>query len=482
MTTETQADSQEIGSNEVLILMGKGDLRPLIPKFKELGGFYTGLWWVFPPESEPILSSIVGNLPGHWIKRNRLAEGKTFEGYRQEFKAEFFKKLLRGLEGKITQVKNEFSLEEFSEKSIQSAELDEKSKEELLMLLQEEERLKEAIEHRQGLAKVLVSDGPRISIEFLCDRDTNFIEDEAPPMPRLVNYMNGDRPEPFIPKGVVGMLAGAGGVGKTHALAQLAIAIATGSDWLGIYPVERPGYAFLALGENADPDIHRLIRKVVKNLDDQEKTIFADREWKKSAARRLATMSFTGMDSALIQEGMGTKLYMSLLKALKDKQPEEGWSLIILDPISRFLGADAETDNAAATQFIALLEKMILELKGNPTIIFGHHMNKSAMSGNATDQGAARGSSAITDGVRFQINLERVKKAGGQEGEFELSKITMRHVKSNFTAILPPQTLDKGEKGFLTACADRDQPPAAEQKKRAPLKKENSVMKEAFSD
>ena len=47
------------------------------------------------------------------------------------------------------------------------------------------------------------------------------------------------------------MLVGAGGAGKTHALAQLAISIATGTNWLGKFPIEQPGFVFMGLGENA---------------------------------------------------------------------------------------------------------------------------------------------------------------------------------------------------------------------------------------
>jgi RecA-family ATPase len=148
-----------------------------------------------------------------------------------------------------------------------------------------------------------------------------------------------------------------------------------------------------------------------------------------------------------------------LKNALIAQEPEEGWSCIIFDPISRFLGAEAETDNASATQFIALLENLILVLKGRPTIILGHHMNKSGVSGTNTDQAAARGSSALTDAVRFQINLEKklasVSGNKSTEKTYEKDKIWMRYVKTNFTAPIPDQTLKKDPYGVLTI--DRDQ-------------------------
>ena len=127
--------------------------------------------------------------------------------------------------------------------------------------------------------------------------------------------------------------------------------------------------------------------------------------------------------------------------------------LLSLDPISRFLGAEAETDNAAATAFIALMEQLTMELPGKPTILFCHHMSKSAISGNASSQGASRGSSALTDGTRLQINLRKLtddefNKLSDEEKTMELSIMTMS--KSNFTRILKDTFLEKEGDGYIS--------------------------------
>ena len=159
-------------------------------------------------------------------------------------------------------------------------------------------------------------------------------------------------------------------------------------------------------------------------------------------------MSVMGMDASLIDKNnKPTDFYNDLLKELKDKEPEDGWALIIFDPISRFLGPKAETENEAATQFIALLERMSLELKGEPTILFGHHMNKSGLSGETTDQGSARGASAITDGVRWQANLEKVAEKEGKK-KYKANEIKLNLVKSNHTKLLE-ETLIRDDFGNL---------------------------------
>ena len=124
--------------------------------------------------------------------------------------------------------------------------------------------------------------------------------------------------------------------------------------------------------------------------------------------------------------------------------------MIILDPISRFAGASAETDNASATELIALLERLTLELRGRSTVVFGHHMNKNGIGNPMTDQGASRGSSALTDSVRLQINLDR-----GERREFDPEIVTLRVVKSNFTEIPLPMTLIKDSVGCLRKRPDK---------------------------
>jgi hypothetical protein len=446
--------------NHYCLLMAKGNLKPLREKFYEMGGFYTGIGYAFPAKNEEFIQQILSALPEAKIHKMPIGAGQTFDSIRQAHKASFFRDKLFEIDRQLLSLRSSFS-GELSEESIQSADISEGQKKIFLDLLHEKESLKKAVEWAEGIEKVLSMPKPiSQGIQFLSEKEVNFLLEDAPETPRLINYLDGKYLKPFIRKGIVGMLVGAGGVGKTHALVQLAISIATGTNWLGKFPIERPGHVFMGLGENAEEDIHRLLRKVVKSLSkqDQEHTFF-EKDPFLEASKRLAVMSVTGSDATFIHQGFPTAFFETLLSQLKAREPEEGWSCIILDPISRFLGADAETDNAAATRFISLLERITLELKGNPTVLFGHHMNKSGVGSKNTDQAAARGSSAITDGVRWQANLERMRKEEGDDDNdsFNLNQITLRTVKSNFTAIIPEQKLQKDETGTLRAIdAQRD--------------------------
>jgi RecA-family ATPase len=279
----------------------------------------------------------------------------------------------------------------------------------------------------------IIKEGWPVNIQFLCDNKINFLLDEAPKTPVLIHTTNK---QVFLCKGIVSELVGAGGVGKTHLLAQLALSVATGSNFLATYVVGKPGHVLLALGENTDEDIHRLLRKI---------SSFYSEEECKEASKYLAIQSFHGIQATFMDKnGKASDLFNKFLNELQEKEPEEGWDLIILDPIARFLGYEAETNNAAATQFITLLERITQELYGKPTVLFGHHMSKAAINSAETNQTAGRGSSAITDGVRFQLTLEKVKNQEilGRFQETERSFIRQLLVtKTNFTAIPHPQYL-----------------------------------------
>lgn len=426
-----------------LFILADQNLRPLKGKLKELGAFFTGIGYAISGQREEEVKTFC-KIAGLKYHKQPIPQGHTFESFQQSHKTSFFKDKLFSLEREIDAVEKE---------------LDGSSKEELsqtvrgqhlLDLLDQADELKGQIKKAEQFEKALSISSEPLAIQFISQMPVNFLLEDAPEIPRLINVEDGKIQRPFLRKGILAMLVGAGGVGKTHALAQLALSLATGCPWLDLFPIEKPGHVFLGLGENNLSDIHRLLRKISKHFLQRIKSdqyVFFDKDPLLAAMDRIAPMAFSGIDAAFIHQGQPTSFFKNLQSALKESEPEEGWSCIILDPISRFIGMDAETDNAAATQFIALLEKLSLELKGNPTVIFGHHMNKGGVSGANTDQAAARGSSAITDGVRWQVNLEK-----NRQEEMDSNKdIIFRHVKSNFTAILPTRTLRKDETGCLSA-------------------------------
>ncbi len=84
------------------------------------------------------------------------------------------------------------------------------------------------------------------------------------------------------------------------------------------------------------------------------------------------------------------------------KQQLKDFSLIVIDPLIAFFGAD-ENSNADARFFMSLLNKWCVD--ENKTIILIHHHSKS----NGTSKSSARGASAFIDACRMHYIIEKVE-------------------------------------------------------------------------
>ncbi len=230
-----------------------------------------------------------------------------------------------------------------------------------------------------------------------------------PPKPRdylLSGPGAGGDPAGVLPLGKVGMLAGAGGAGKSWALAQLALSVATGRPWLATFTVDSPGAVLLALAEEEATEVRRRLYYAAAQmaLNEDERT---------TALSRILILPLAGVPVTLTLGRDGTKdedagHETKLCAELRDRLEAAGveWRLLILDPASRFAGPDVEVDNWAATRFVQVLERFT-ETRGRPTVLMAHHMSKIGR-GKDADASAARGSSALTDGVRWQANVNPV--------------------------------------------------------------------------
>jgi hypothetical protein len=126
--------------------------------------------------------------------------------------------------------------------------------------------------------------------------------------------------------------------------------------------------------------------------------------------------------------------------------------LIIIDPASRFRGGN-ENDARDATRFVEACE--LVARKTGAAVLVLHHTNKGSMAQGADQtQAAARGSSAFTDGVRWQMNLatltkEEASTAGIPEDQ-RFGYLSARVTKNNYAPPqLAPVFLKRTEYGYL---------------------------------
>ena len=101
----------------------------------------------------------------------------------------------------------------------------------------------------------------------------------------------------------------------------------------------------------------------------------------------------------------------------------------MVDPFSRFAGMDAETDNAAATRTMEVLEELT-KLRGDPAVLVTHHTRKRAKEDGGGDPvELIRGASAIKDAARWVAMLD-----ADPEDDDGKRRAVLRIVKSNYTS------------------------------------------------
>lgn len=233
---------------------------------------------------------------------------------------------------------------------------------------------------------------------------------DAPPPPQQWVLMRPDvetngmgNPIGLLPRSEVGFLIAAGGVGKSFACIQLAISVATGRDWLDYFLVPKTGRVLLLLGEEKLNQAHRRFHDLATcmRLTDQQVQL---------AKENIVMMPLAGVIAPLVTQDGTNTAETDVMAFLRARMAESEWTLVIIDPLSRFAGADTEKDNVQATRFVQVAETLC-KVPGAPTVLFAHHTNKASRGNDAPQPSAAdaRGASGTTDGGRWCANLMRRK-------------------------------------------------------------------------
>lgn len=247
----------------------------------------------------------------------------------------------------------------------------------------------------------------------------------------------------FLPEGKACMIASPGGCGKTFLLAHCALAAATGTEWISAKAV-RPIKVLFVAAEEEEDELWNRFYNMAKGLE-----LNRNQHLINLALDNIIALPQRGRSQRLIDDdGEPTKSYLDLKKVIEENPDIK---LVILDPAARFMGADTEINNASATDWVNLIDALTM-VGGKPTVLVAHHTNKSALRpiGNDKkpifDQTMCRGASALVDGFRWVLGLQR------SEGEENQRSIFVKLLKSNYSHIGPTlefeQDFQKG--GILT--------------------------------
>lgn len=250
--------------------------------------------------------------------------------------------------------------------------------------------------------------------------------------------------------GKVGAIVAPGGSSKSQWLLQLAVGVASGLPVAEHWEIGEPGGVLVFFAEDDDDEIHRRIKRIVDHFK-----LTGNAAQLAGIEDRLYAYSTIGTDTLLTKrENTGEVSSTSIVRrvtALADQI--ENLKLIIIDPASRFRGGE-ENSNEDATRFVEALETLAKHT--GATVLIAHHTNKGSYGGDGDPgQGASRGASALTDGLRWQMNLSRPsdKQLGGigvakeQASRYVAATVT----KTNYSAFPAPVILERLDDGYLTA-------------------------------
>lgn len=253
---------------------------------------------------------------------------------------------------------------------------------------------------------------------------------ERPP-PREYLFIDANTGAGRMVKGSVGLFAASGGSGKTWALKQLTLSVATGAPWFGSgswSPTGR-GRVFYLNGEEPKDECLRRLYYAARAME-----IFADADID-AIIKRVTVLSMVGSTDTLIVQDPKTGLVLptamcleveqALIEALQAGDP---YTAFIADPLARFAAIDTEKDSNSATAFMKTIERLCFSGGGVTGIVAHHNRKRPAASTEPSGVDDIRGAGALKDAARWAMMLEQQEQ---KEGQADL--ITLRIVKANGT-------------------------------------------------
>jgi RecA-family ATPase len=278
-----------------------------------------------------------------------------------------------------------------------------------------------------------------------------FLLDEAcikswinnPPPPR-VWLVTG-----IIPYGKVCIIVAPGGSGKSFVAVALAVSTATGLPAFGELEMGEPGGVLLLFAEEDTEELHRRFHHVINTaLSDSDNP----EQYRKLIANRVFAKSMSGRNNLMTvkngAEVTPTKYVGQLVETAKGIK---NLKLIVIDPAARFRGGE-ENSAEDTTRFVEQME--VVAHRTGATVLVIHHSNKASMSdGGAASQSAARGSSALTDGCRWQGNLSVLSEKDaiklGVKDDERKKYVRFSFTKANYGPPINDIWLKRGDHGVL---------------------------------
>lgn len=230
-----------------------------------------------------------------------------------------------------------------------------------------------------------------------------WIEAQADDLPEIEDAANAEDPElaPAVIEGVLRrghkmMLAGPSKAGKSFALLELAMAIASGGHWMGWTCAKgRVLYVNMELARESCLDRLRHLREQCG--------------FEKRALANLSVWNLRGKSLTL------KELAPKMIWRLRNNPVD----VIILDPIYKLIGGN-ESDMGDVARFCGLMDRLCVEL--GCAVVYCHHHSKGAQGGKAAADRAsgsgvfARDADALLDMIQLRVPESMQSFCGVSDG------------------------------------------------------------------
>ncbi len=250
----------------------------------------------------------------------------------------------------------------------------------------------------------------------------------------------------FLPANIVGLLAAAGGTGKSMLALQLAVSVASGTPFLS-YTVEHPGSVIVFSAEDDRDECHRRLRAVVGRQE------YGQLSSNSALVDRLLIFDRVGLDNRLTEKSFGSIRTTGFVEQIIEvANQRENCRLIILDPLSRFDGGEPN-DNSDGTRLIEAADRIRRNCKA--TVLLIHHVNKGSIRDSERGQEAVRGASGLVDGARWvglmSVMSKEQAKTHSVPAEHSNRYVQLTVPKSNYSQLQQALWLLRSSSGTLDA-------------------------------
>lgn len=265
-------------------------------------------------------------------------------------------------------------------------------------------------------------------------------------LPRVTLTASATRPDldfvlPGLLAGSVGMIVGQGAVGKSMLALQIGLGVAAGGDYGsiagGLWTPAKSGPVTIIAGEDSPEILQERLYwlRQAAGIDDADAEVID---------RLLTVCSGDGLDLRIItktRDGLLSGPFHDALKSIC-----AGQRLVVIDPLAFLHDAD-ENDNGAATHLVRVLRQISRET--GAAIVVLHHVSKGG-SGDREAWTAARGASALTTAVRWQVNLSPPTAGDGISDDERDRWVSVLVAKQNYGPRQPRQLLQRGQGGIMS--------------------------------